>query len=115
PAPLVVLPANGRIEATLLGGLEELLRFEIVNGARLSILTRLDRETSGLVLIAKNPVAARHFCRQFERRAIGKEYLAVVHGHPGWLETKVEASIKRAGGPIWLRQGVDPDGRDCVT
>lgn len=115
PAPLVVHPANGRVEATLLGGLEELLRFEIVNGARLSILTRLDRETSGLVLVAKNAVAARHFCRQFERRQIGKEYLALVHGHPGWLELKVEAPLGRTGGAIWLRQAVDPLGRECVT
>ncbi|MCW1884893.1 RNA pseudouridine synthase [Luteolibacter flavescens] len=115
PAPLAVHPANGKVEATLLGGLEELLRYEIANGARLSILTRLDRETSGLVLVAKHAAAARHFSRQFERREIGKEYLAIVHGSPGWDETHVEAAITRVGGEIWLRQGVDPSGRDCVT
>jgi 23S rRNA pseudouridine1911/1915/1917 synthase len=115
PAPLAVHPANGKVEATLLSGLEELLMYEIANGARLSILTRLDRETSGLVLVAKHAAAARHFSRQFERREIGKEYLAVVHGWPEWDERTVKASITRAGGEIWLRQGVDPVGRDCVT
>ena len=115
PAPLAVHPANGKMEATLLSGLEELLMYEIANGARLSILTRLDRETSGLVLVAKHAAAARHFSRQFERREIGKEYLAVVHGWPEWEERKVEAAIVRAGGEIWLRQAVDPAGRDCVT
>ena len=115
PAPLAVHPANGKVEATLLDGLEELLAYEMANGARLSILTRLDRETSGLVLVAKHAAAARHFSRQFERREIGKEYLAVVHGWPEWEETRMEASIKRAGGEIWLRQAVDPAGRDCVT
>ncbi len=115
PAPLAVHPANGKVEATLLGGLEELLSYERANGGRLSILTRLDRETSGLVLVAKHAAAARHFSRQFERREIGKEYLAVVHGWPAWEETRVEASIRRAGGAIWLRQAVDPAGRDCVT
>jgi 23S rRNA pseudouridine1911/1915/1917 synthase len=115
PAPLAVHPANGKVEATLLSGLEELLVYERANGARLSILTRLDRETSGLVLVAKHAAAARHFSRQFERREIGKEYLAVVHGWPEWEETRVEASIIRAGGEIWLRQAVDPAGRDCVT
>ena len=115
PAPLAVHPANGKVEATLLGGLEELLMYEIANGARLSILTRLDRETSGLVLVAKHSAAARHFSRQFERREIGKEYLAVVHGFPEWEETRLEASIHRAGGKIWLRQAVDPAGRECVT
>ncbi len=115
PAPLAVHPANGKVEATLLSGLQELLMYEIANGARLSILTRLDRETSGLVLVAKHAAAARHFSRQFERREIGKEYLAVVHGWPEWDERAVQASIHRAGGEIWLRQAVDPAGRDCVT
>ena len=115
PAPLAVHPANGKVEATLLGGLEELLLYERTNGARLSILTRLDRETSGLVLVAKNAAAARHFSLQFQERAVKKEYLALVHGWPEWTSLRVEASIIRAGGEIWLRQAVDPAGRDCVT
>ena len=115
PAPLAVHPANGKVEATLLGGLEELLLYERANGARLSILTRLDRETSGLVLIAKNAAAARHFSLQFQDRTVKKEYLALVHGWPEWDSLRVEASIIRAGGEIWLRQAVDPAGRDCVT
>ena len=115
PAPLAVHPANGKVEATLLGGLQELLLYERTNGARLSILTRLDRETSGLVLVAKNAAAARHFSLQFQERAVKKEYLALVHGWPEWISLRVEASIIRAGGEIWLRQAVDPAGRDCVT
>ncbi len=115
PAPLAVHPANGKAEATLLGGLEELLLYERANGARLSILTRLDRETSGLVLVAKNAAAARHFSLQFQERAVKKEYLALVHGWPEREEIAVKASIARAGGAIWLRQAVDPAGRDCLT
>ena len=115
PAPLAVHPANGKVEATLLGGLEELLLYERTNGARLSILTRLDRETSGLVLVEKNAAEARHFSLQFQERAVKKEYLALVHGWPEWISLRVEASIIRAGGEIWLRQAVDPAGRDCVT
>lgn len=115
PAPLAVHPANGKVEPTLLGGLEELLIYERANGARLSILTRLDRETSGLVLVAKNAAAARHFSFQFQDREVEKEYLAIVHGWPEWDELRVEASIIRGGGAIWLRQVVDPGGRDCVT
>jgi len=115
PAPLAVHPANGKVEPTLLGGLEELLIYERANGARLSILTRLDRETSGLVLVAKNAAAARHFSFQFEDRKVEKEYLAIVHGRPEWDELRVEASIIRGGGTIWLRQVVDPGGRECVT
>ena len=115
PAPLVVHPANGKVEATLLGGLEELLAYEIANGARLSILTRLDRETSGLVLVAKNAAAARQFSLQFQARTVEKDYIAMVHGWPDWEARRVEAAIIRGGGEIWLRQAVDPAGRDCVT
>ncbi|WP_367870168.1 RluA family pseudouridine synthase [Luteolibacter sp. Populi] len=115
PAPLAVHPANGKVEATLLGGLEQLLLYERANGARLSILTRLDRETSGLVLVAKNAAAARHFSLQFQDRRVEKEYFALVHGWPEWETLRVEASIVRGGGAVWLRQAVDPAGRDCIT
>ena len=54
PAPLMVHPASGRFEEpTLLSGLQQLLAYELANGNGLSILTRLDRETSGIVLVAK--------------------------------------------------------------
>ena len=56
PAPLQVHPARPGGPPTLLDGLHSLLAFEIVNGARLSIINRLDRETSGVV-------------RRFPRRA----------------------------------------------
>lgn len=58
-APLIVHPSNGKREPNLLEGVEELLRYELVNGAALSLVNRLDRETSGLTLIAKNRSAAR--------------------------------------------------------
>ncbi|MEM1084221.1 MAG: RNA pseudouridine synthase [Verrucomicrobiota bacterium] len=120
PAPLAVHPANGRFdEPTLLSGLQQLLVYELATGGGLSILTRLDRETSGLVLVAKNRLAARHFSLQLERREVGKEYLAIVHGWPEWDDTRMAASILRAGevgeAPIWLRQRVHEDGRECAT
>ncbi|MGB6223734.1 RluA family pseudouridine synthase [Haloferula sp.] len=120
PAPLMVHPASGKFdEPTLLSGLQHLLAFELANGAGLSILTRLDRETSGLVLVAKNRRAARHFSLQLQRRQIEKEYLALVHGWPGWEEQKVERPIVRAGevgeSEIWLRQRVHSQGRECIT
>jgi 23S rRNA pseudouridine1911/1915/1917 synthase len=120
PAPLMVHPASGKFEEpTLLSGLQQLLAYELANGNGLSILTRLDRETSGLVLVAKNRRAARHFSRQFQRREVEKEYLAVVHGWPGWEELQVDGPVLRAGevgeSAIWLRQRVHPDGRDCLT
>lgn len=120
PAPLAVHPSNGREdEPTLLGGLQALLACELAGGRGLSILTRLDRETSGLVLVAKTREAARHFSGQLERREVEKEYLAVVHGWPGEEAWTEKGAILRAGEvgvcPIWLRQRVHPAGRACAT
>ncbi len=118
-APLIVHPANGKIEANLLGGVEVLLSYEMETGAALSIITRLDRETSGIVLIAKHRDAARDLGRVFERRQADKEYLAIVHGWPKRNEWICAAPILRRGeveaSEIWLRQMVHADGKDCET
>ena len=119
PAPLIVHPANGKIEANLLGGVEVLLSYEMETGAALSIITRLDRETSGIVLIAKHRLAARDLGWIFERRQARKEYLAIVHGWPEQDEWICAAPIIRRGeveaSEIWLRQIVHQDGKDCET
>ncbi len=119
PAPLIVHPANLKPEPTLLGGLEQLLAYEIQNGACLGIITRLDRETSGVVLVAKHTQAARDLGKIFERRQAKKEYLAIVSGWPEMDAWECVQPIVRAGelGPsrIWVRQVVSPLGRDCVT
>lgn len=119
PAPLIVHPANRKPEPTLLGGLEQLLSFEIQTGGCLGIITRLDRETSGLVLVAKHTEAARELGWIFERRQATKEYLAIVKGWPESDEWVCSEPIIRAGelgaSAIWVRQVVSPLGRDCVT
>lgn len=119
PAPLIVHPANGKIEPNLLGGVETLLMFEMENGMGLSIITRLDRETSGIVLIAKHRDAARTLSQIFERREAHKEYLAIVHGWPTFDTWTNDSPITRAGeierSEIYLRQMVHPAGRECET
>lgn len=119
PAPLIVHPANCKPEPTLLGGLERLLAYELKNGAKLGIITRLDRETSGIVLIAKHTSAARELGWIFERREAKKEYLAIVSGWPSQDAWKCAEPIIRAGelgpSPIWVRQLVNSGGRDCLT
>ena len=56
PSPLLVHPSVPGNPPTLLDGIKSLLAYEIANGASLSIINRLDRETSGVVLIAKNKI-----------------------------------------------------------
>lgn len=119
PAPLIVHPANGKAEPTLLGGLESLLAFELQTGGCLGIVTRLDRETSGIVLVSKHTLAARELGLIFEQRQAKKEYLAIVHGWPEMDEWENAGCLLRAGslGPsqIWVRQIIHETGRDCLT
>ena len=77
--------------------MRELLAFEIANGGQVSIVNRLDRETSGLVLVAKTSVAARKFGLLMERRQLRKEYLAIVSGWPKWETKVIDAPLDRQG------------------
>lgn len=97
-APLIVHPSNGKKEPNLLEGVEALLSYEIANGAALSLVNRLDRETSGLTLIAKNKAAARELGRAMQRRRMHKEYLAIVQGRPEWAETTWRRPHPETGG-----------------
>ena len=119
PAPLIVHPANDKPEPTLLGGLEKLLVYDIANGCRLGIITRLDRETSGIVLVSKNLQTARELGWIFERRRAKKEYLAIVKGWPELDYWECAEPIIRSGelGPssIWVRQVTHSLGRECFT
>ena len=119
PAPLIVHPANQKPEPTLLGGLEHLYAYEVENGACLGIITRLDRETSGLVLVAKHTAAARELGMIFERREAKKEYLAIVSGWPEVDQWSCEAPLCRAGdigaSDIWVRQIAHESGKECLT
>jgi len=64
------------------GGLPELLRRELGNeGADIRTVHRLDRATSGLMVLARNAAAASELSRQIREEGMGKEYLAVVHGN----------------------------------
>jgi 23S rRNA pseudouridine1911/1915/1917 synthase len=109
-------PTNGR---TLCGELKQLLAFEIANGGRVSIVNRLDRETSGLVLVAKNSATARRFGLLMQEQRIAKEYLAIVCGWPEWGNTSVDAPLLRQGAKvpssIWLKQMIHPEGAGART
>lgn len=104
---------------TLWDGLRELLAFELANGGQVSIINRLDRETSGLTLVAKTRASARALHRQMAARRIAKEYLALVYGWPGQDAFTIDAPILRQGeraiSRIHLKQTVHPDGAACRT
>jgi 23S rRNA pseudouridine1911/1915/1917 synthase len=119
PPFLLIHPSKPDGTPTLWAALRELLAFELVNGGQVSIVNRLDRETSGLVLIAKNATTARHFGLAMERHLIEKEYLAIVCGWPEWEVTTLDAPLARQGAhgpsPIWLKQAIHEQGASAVT
>lgn len=119
-APLLVHPTKPQSrEVTLLGGLEHLLAFELANGGQVSLINRLDRETSGLVLVATRREKASELGKAMERREISKRYLAILVGKMPWQEKEVDLPICRKGevesSDIWLKQMPHATGRACRT
>lgn len=77
---------------------------------------RLDRETSGIVLVAKNPDSHRAIMNQFESREVEKEYLAIVHGVPDWPEGDIEFALGQArAARVRLKMAVQVDGLPSHT
>lgn len=79
PAGLVVHPGSGNWGGTLLNAILHHVP-QCASLARAGIVHRLDKDTSGLLVIAKTAEAQTDLVRQMQARTIGREYLAVVHG-----------------------------------
>lgn len=92
---LIVHPARGKWSGTLVNGLVYYGRkWSTVNGEwRPGILHRLDRNTTGIMLVAKSDEAHWRLARQFENRTIQKTYVAVVHGAPELLGDVIDKPI----------------------
>ncbi|MCH2176807.1 MAG: RluA family pseudouridine synthase [Lentisphaeria bacterium] len=92
PANLPCHPAGCFFKNTLWACLKD--RFDKVR-----LVNRLDRETSGIIVIAKTKEADRRLSKQFTRHDVQKEYLALVHGE---LNETIDAkgSLHAAGGPV---------------
>src|SRR6188472_4438138 len=119
PALLQIHPSKPDGTFTLWHALSDLLAFEIANGGQVSIINRLDRETSGLVLVAKTAAAAREFGQLMQRHLLAKEYLAIVWGWPEWEHKLVGAPLdrqsKRQPSPIWLKHIIHYSGAPAQT
>ena len=118
-APLLMHPTGDKNEPTLWHGVRELLAYELACGGQVSLVNRLDRETSGIVLIAKHADAARELGRAMQNRQMQKEYLAVVQGWPEWDAAYCAEPIGRMGDVaptrIYVRQCCQPQGKECST
>ena len=116
PCGMVVHPAAGNEHGTLVNAL--LYRMEGLSGIggvkRPGIVHRLDKDTSGLLLVAKNDEAHRGLSDQLRGRRMEKHYLAVVDGRMREPSGRVEKAIARSTKDR-KRMAVDPAGREAMT
>ena len=112
PAGLVMHPGSGCYDQTLANGL--IFRYpELVNLPRSGIVHRLDKDTSGVLLIAKNEQFRNYFIDQMQQRKVIKEYTAVVVG-----STLGSFSIDEPIGRDKFnrtKMSIRPDGKEALT
>lgn len=106
PALVVCHPSKKGPWSSLVGACREGLGYE-----RIHLIARLDRETSGIILLAKHRLAARHFQMALERRDVTKSYLAILEGSLKKV-TEVDAAVgKDKNSIVHCKSTVRADGR----
>jgi 23S rRNA pseudouridine1911/1915/1917 synthase len=119
PAGLLTHPTKPGGPRTLWDELRALLSYELAIGGQVAPVNRLDRETSGVLLVAKTAAAARAAGIAMQSGRIHKEYLALVFGWPRWHEMTIEAPIVRLGevadSEVWVERVVHPRGARALT
>src|SRR3954464_7355612 len=113
PGP-VVPPAPGHREGTLINALTWRAR-DWGEGRRPGLVNRLDRGTSGVLLVAKTPAIHASLARHLRRRDAGKEYLAVVYGTTPFDQGRIERKILRDPQDRKRMITSKSEGRDSVT
>ncbi|MGL1901425.1 MAG: RluA family pseudouridine synthase [Fibrobacterales bacterium] len=116
PKGLVVHPGNGIYKGTLAAGvLHHCKTLSTINGEeRPGIVHRLDKDTSGLMIVAKNDMAHANLAAQLERRDIKRTYRCLVWGAPRDLEGTVDAPIARDP-RFRIQMAISQTGRRAVT
>ncbi|MDE7396642.1 MAG: RluA family pseudouridine synthase [Muribaculum sp.] len=112
PAGLVVHPGHGNYSGTLVNALAYHFKDNPdydVNDPRMGLVHRIDKDTSGLLVVAKTPDAKTHLGRQFFNKTTKREYVAVVWGQPAPPDGRIEGNIGRSLRDR-LQMAVFPDG-----
>ena len=112
PAGLVCHPSKDGPMSSLIGRVRLYLGAE----SRPHLVNRLDRETSGVTLVAKTDAAALELRRLWESREVRKEYLAIVHGHVGVEQGTIDAPLgKDEASRVAIKDCVRADGSPSQT
>ncbi|MBU0572295.1 RluA family pseudouridine synthase [Patescibacteria group bacterium] len=115
PSGMVVNRANTTKEPTVQDWLEEYLKLKDEGiGGRAGIVHRLDKGTSGIMIVAKTTKAFEDIQRQFKERSVEKSYQCLVHGKIEIKKGQIKAPVGRLP---WNRErfGVLPGGRSAET
>lgn len=112
PVGLVAHPAAGNLENTLVNALLH-HHADLSCLPRGGLVHRIDKETSGLLVVAKTLTAHKHLVEQLQSREMGREYVALVHGELTG-GGKVDEPIGRHP-TVRIKQAVVPDGKSAVT
>lgn len=116
PQGVVVHPAPGNYSGTLVNGLLYHCKdLSGINGViRPGIVHRIDKDTSGILVIAKNDDAHNHLAKQFKNHSIKREYYALVEGKFSKIEGTVDKPIGR-NKKDRLKMAIMEDGKRAVT
>ena len=117
PAGMLVHPANGVNDGTLVNALlGHCTDLSGIGGVeRPGIVHRLDKETSGILVVAKTDVVHRGLSVQFERHSITRQYVAIVCGTPAETTGTIDARIARSRRDRRRMTTVETGGRRAVT
>ena len=108
PSPLMVHPISKKTEYSLL---DEVRYFF---GKNANLAHRIDAETSGLILCAKNKISEKKLKKMFEDKEYKKSYLALVEGKVEH-SVKIDSGIKKEKGNIGVKMMTAPDGKNSLT
>ncbi len=112
PAGLVCHPTKGDARSSLISR----VRLHLGPAAQPHLVNRLDRETSGVVVVAKNEAAARDLGKAWEGRRVHKEYWAIVHGRVMADRGTIDAPLGRdEGSAVAIKDCVRADGAPSRT
>lgn len=116
PRGMVVHPAPGHASGTLVNGLmHHCTDLSGINGvARPGIVHRIDKDTSGLLMVAKNDVAHASLVDQLVNKTVTRKYTALVHGHIAHDKGTIDAPIGRDSKDR-QKQAIIDSGKHAVT
>lgn len=117
PKGMVVHPANGNPDGTLVNAILAMCKNSLsgIGGEiRPGIVHRLDKDTSGLLIVAKNDTAHIKMSKQIQDRKVTKKYIALVKGVIAENEATIDLPIARSTKDR-KKMGVDPNGKNAIT